>query len=655
MYRENVQEELDQLRSKIISEGYVVVIAIAIPIYLISLMYHKANTLFGVMPSLIIMGMLFALLVIFVLRKKISYMIRAVTIVIGAILLGVYLIVGQGLIGMGTLYIFFGITLLAVHTTPRIVNTMYYITLVTIVIMGIVFVGGYSVRNFELLSVTDDKQYWTFTIISYAVLAALILRNIIGLNIATTKSIGEVIEKNSALDEARIALKKNYEALFDKTKQIRELAYFDTLTGLPNKTSFVNKVTGLITSNRNNKFSVIYVDIDNQKVINKRIGPAMGDKIIKQLAKQMQFLLPEDAIVSRVDGDAFALITPYCQEDKLDGIVEQIGIMCDMVVAKLELRVNLSCSIGVAIYPEHGTSCEQLLQNGEIALVFAKDTMQSRFFVYNDSINQAIDERELMIEQLRIAVDEQEIFLRYQPKYEATSGELVSFEALARWESNTYGFVSPDVFIPILEEANLIIPFGYLVLKEALTQLKNWHEMGYDHLTIAVNVSPLQFADEHFFEDTISVLEELSIEPCYLELEITENVFIDDFESVKEKLQGFYDYGVLIGLDDFGTGYSSLNYLRDLPIHILKIDKTFVDVINDANQDEIVLRTIISLAHNLGLSVVAEGIENEEQKSFLVENGCDCLQGYLLGRPMLPYEVKLESSLHCSRGFGKIK
>lgn len=643
MNQEKLKEQLDAIRNRIISEGYIIVIALVLPLYIFSLIYNRNNTLFGMTPSLTIMFILVVLLVVFMFRSKISFLTRTALIVGASVIMGCYIIIGHGLIGMGVCYIFFGITLLAINSSPSFINVMYYVTLSVITGLGFGINGKWITPIFDT-EIISDSQYWTFVIISYAVLSALIIRSVVGLNKAMINALQDAIDKNQALDEAGIALKSNYEALLDKTRQIRELAYFDGLTGLPNKTSFVNKVTDLITRNKKQKFSVIYVDIDNQKVINKRVGPVMGDKIIKELARHMQFLLPEDAIVSRVDGDAFALITPYYKEGDLDQIVEQVNRLCKDVMDKLSLRTNLTCSIGVAIYPEHGKRSEQLLQNGEIALMYAKNRSKRRFFVYNESINQAIQERENMIEQLRCAVHEEEIYLKYQPKYSASNGKLVSFEALARWESKTHGFISPEIFVPLLEESALIIPFGYMVLRKALLQLKTWHEMGHKNLSMAVNVSAIQFQDPFFCEKTIQILEELEIAPDCLELEITESVFIDDFDVVSIKLQQFYDYGIQIGLDDFGTGYSSLNYLRNLPIHILKIDKSFVDVINDPEQEEVVLTTIIQLAHNLNMRVVAEGIENEAQKKFLEENGCDYLQGYYFSRPLLPAKIDLKAS-----------
>lgn len=427
----------------------------------------------------------------------------------------------------------------------------------------------------------------------------------------------------------------NITDLLDKENLIEKLAYQDPLTGLKNRTAFKDYISNKITDYTigTYPFTLILIDLDNFKKINDTVGHANGDDILKEIGSRLTQFLPNPEIISRMGGDEFAIVTTI-KEAPMDIVVaaEAIQSAFDMPFIIDKVEYSLSSSIGITVYPYDGKTYEDLLKNADSALYEAKRTGRNDYRLFDAALKEEISNRILMERYLEKALDYNEMHVHYQPQYD-NKKNIKKFEALMRWTSTKFGVVGPDTFIPLLEETGLIIHYGHWILKEALLTLKKFNEEGYPDLVMAVNISPVQIRSAHFVDYVKEVLEELNIEAKYLELEITENVFIDDFSNVLESLNELNDLGVIIALDDFGTGFSSLSYLRTLPIKVLKIDKSFVQEIEDASSKDILIGSLIQLAHNLNLEVVAEGIESKDQEDYLLDCGCNFQQGYYHARP----------------------
>jgi len=424
--------------------------------------------------------------------------------------------------------------------------------------------------------------------------------------------------------------------LLEKEKTIEHLAYIDPLTDLHNRISFKNFVTNKIKNYTigTYPFALIFIDLDNFKKINDSIGHANGDVIIKQVAKRIQSTCPNAEIISRMGGDEFAIILTI-----KDSINDVEGVTADIQSNfadsfKIEgVEYYLSSSIGITIFPYDGSTYEDLLANADSALYEAKRSGRNDYRLFDFNLKQEISLKIQMERHLETALENGEFHVHYQPQY-GPDHKIKKFEALMRWNSAEFGQVSPVTFIPLLEETSLIIKYGDWILKEAMKILKHFHTEGFNDLRMAINISPVQFRSPTFVNRVIAALSDVDIDAKYIELEITETVFIEDFENVKRTLNELNDLGIAIALDDFGTGYSSLNYLRTLPIKVLKIDKSFIQSINDKSKDEeIIIGSLIQLAHNLKLEVVAEGIESKDQQDYLDDCGCNLQQGYYHCRP----------------------
>lgn len=435
--------------------------------------------------------------------------------------------------------------------------------------------------------------------------------------------------------ETILGTSHNITDLLDKENLIEKLAYQDPLTGLKNRVAFKEYITKKIFNYTigTYPFTLILIDLDNFKKINDSIGHVNGDNILIEIGSRLTQFLPDAEIISRMGGDEFAIITTIT-EAPMDILVavESVQSAFEMPYIIDTVEYSLSASIGITVYPYDGKTYEDLLKNADSALYEAKRTGRNDYRLFDADLKEEISKRIHMERYLEKALEYDEMHVHYQPQFDCDKN-IKKFEALMRWTSPKFGVVGPDVFIPLLEETGLIIQYGQWILKEALLTLKKFNAEGYNDLVMAVNISPVQIRSAHFVDYVKEVLEELNIEAKYLELEITENVFIDDFGNVLDALNELNDLGVIIALDDFGTGFSSLSYLRTLPIKVLKIDKSFVQEIEDASSKDILIGSLIQLAHNLNLEVVAEGIESKDQQDYLLDCGCNLQQGYYHARP----------------------
>lgn len=465
---------------------------------------------------------------------------------------------------------------------------------------------------------------------------------IVGMNISERvkieKDLIESHEELTSLYEELYAseetLREQYEELSEKEKSIHKLAYYDPLTGLSNRINLEVSFNGSVL-NKDVKAALLYMDLDNFKFVNDTFGHSLGDELLVKVAENIKETVKEGYIAARLGGDEFMiLITDY--ED-----LEEIELFADRLLKNFEpnfhignTSINISTSIGIALYPDNGRDFKELLKCADIAMYAAKEAGRRNYIFFDKNMNDIIVRKMKIQNSMKKAMENNEFSLHYQPQYEIASNRIRAFEALLRWNSPEHGFVSPADFIGIAESSGLIVPLGEWVLNEACDFIKHVIDMGHENISISVNVSVIQLMQEDFLSMVDGVLKNKGLKPSYLELEITESVLIENIDLNMKKIKELRELGVKISLDDFGTGYSSLTYLRELPIDVLKIDKSFIDNILSTGEKSGLAGSIISLAHDLGLEVVAEGVENEEQLKYLEWYNCDVVQGYLFSRPL---------------------
>jgi predicted signal transduction protein with EAL and GGDEF domain len=435
--------------------------------------------------------------------------------------------------------------------------------------------------------------------------------------------------------------------------QIRYLANFDGLTGLTNRREFNTRLTETMQRARSsrNLVAVIILDVDRFKLINDSLGHSAGDEILQLVAERVNRQVRNSDRVGRVDGedteveiarvggDEFSLMLPRIVHPTDAGPVAQR--ILEALREPIEVdgqNLTLSASIGISIYPIDGKTTETLIANADRAMSHAKSQGGNSFQYYTESLNATSTRRLVLESKLRNAVEQNRLHLVYQPKVHLHSGRVIGMEALLRWIEPDLGFVPPDEFIPLAEEIGCISKIGRWVLLDACRQNKEWQDRGLGSVPVSVNVSSRQFSDTDLLEEVIGVLEETGLEPQWLELEITESAMLEDEVSTTQTLKLIRERGVRVSLDDFGTGFSSLSYLRRLSLDTLKIDRSFVMDLPDDDKAKGIFEAIIAMAHVLGLTVIAEGVETEEQRDFLRSIDCDEIQGYLVSKPVPPDE-----------------
>ncbi|WP_433945150.1 putative bifunctional diguanylate cyclase/phosphodiesterase [Paenibacillus sp. SN-8-1] len=423
-----------------------------------------------------------------------------------------------------------------------------------------------------------------------------------------------------------------------KMKQVQEelhkLAYYDSLSGLPNRLYMLEDLD-LFFREPEGLAAIFFIDMDNFKFINDTLGHKSGDMLIRQVSQKLATLLPLEGMLYRLAGDEFVYFIKN-MENK-----EAVLSIADKLIDKFKqpIRINSSniyatISIGVACYPEDGEDTEELLKNADVAMYRSKKAGKGVFTMYNKTMHSALAERMIIDKHLRNALAQDEFQLQYQPQMNVQTGRIVGFEALLRWHNPELGMVSPMLFIPVAEDSRTIISIGQWVMMTACTFMRRIHEMGHPDCRISVNISVIQMVQEDFVTMVLDILEDTGLTPQYLELEITESIFMESYEPIIHKLEILRSLGVRIALDDFGTGYSSLSYLKQLPISTLKIDKGFIDNLPEEDKNRSLTEAMIEIGHKMGLEVVAEGVESHEQLAYLKEHGCDLIQGYFLSKPV---------------------
>lgn len=460
----------------------------------------------------------------------------------------------------------------------------------------------------------------------------------------------EVIQDKLGRPVRMIGMAQDITERIRAEETIRRHVYYNDLTGLPNRRLFNERMQHAheIANREEQHFAVILLDLDRLKVINDTHGYGTGDFLLKAIGNRLQETVRSQDTVAMLGSDEFAILVEGIENP------ENINTMCiDLLQAvSRECVINgqgfyITASMGITLYPDDNTSHKNFLQHAESAMYAAKENGGNQFCFYNKDINTRAQQRLQVDMALHEAVKHRELEVYYQPQIDVDSGRIIGMEALTRWNNQKLGTVSPAEFIPAAENNGLIIPMGEWVLRTACEQAAKWHRDGYSDLRMSVNLSPRQFQCKNLPEYIENVLDETGLDPRRLELEITESCTISDHEAGIKILERLKALGIRVSIDDFGTGYSSLSYLHKLPIDAVKIDRAFVTCIGENGENGVIARTIITMAHSLGLSVIAEGIEEPHHLEFLRQEGCNEAQGFLVSRPVNVGEIDqlLELSL----------
>lgn len=411
------------------------------------------------------------------------------------------------------------------------------------------------------------------------------------------------------------------------------LAYQDPLTRLFNRKYFTERFAAMLDNPPapSTKIGLIFIGLDHFKWVNDSLGHDAGDKIIVQVAERINICVGKIGMVSRLGGDEFTLIINKVKSvEEMDEIANKLIQEFNQPILLNDLEVRVTISIGISIYPDHGTTISALMKQADKAMYYAKSKGRNSYAIYEPSYAEGDQYRFLFTYQFDRALESNQFYLEYQPKIDLHNGEIRSVEALVRWNHPEQGIVSPSTFIPLAEETGFIVMLGEWVLREVCRQMSEWLKSGLK-VRVAINVSSRQFMHSSFLYRVKEILHESNIDPSSIEMEITESGLLPDEKYISDALMILKEMGVYISIDDFGTGYSSLQYLKQFNIDALKIDKSFIE---DLPHDVTLTRTIISLARKLKLQVIAEGVETHEQHEWLIHSGCHQAQGYLYSKPL---------------------
>ncbi|MFV9568044.1 EAL domain-containing protein [Thermoanaerobacter mathranii] len=423
--------------------------------------------------------------------------------------------------------------------------------------------------------------------------------------------------------------------------KLKHMAFYDPLTDLPRREVFMDRLKIAMANAKRNgkKLAVFFLDLDNFKTINDSLGHHIGDRLLKKIAKKLKACLRESDTVSRVGGDEFVILLPDIIDiEDTNKVANRILELFNQPIKFNNHELYVTISIGIAIYPDHGKNEKAIVKNADIAMYRAKRDGKNGFQYFDSITRKEVEVANIIRRDLRVALENGQFFLCYQPLVDIKTGKVASMEALLRWQHPKKGLISPIHFIPIAEETRQIISIGEWMLRTACRQMKEWLNMGYSGFSVSVNVSVHQLQQPDFAKVVLDILNEIDLEPRFLELEITETVLIEAMDTVARNLYRLKEVGVKIIIDDFGTENSSFKYIQKFMVDGLKIDRSFVSNIK-VEVNKAIVDAIIFLGHRMKLGVTAEGVETKEQLDYLVESGCDKVQGYYFSKPLPPDEA----------------
>ncbi len=507
---------------------------------------------------------------------------------------------------------------------------------------------GLLVNDYELRNHISIIKGWFYVIVT-ALLIYFLVSTLIRRIKKQEKKLVESYEELSAtyikLEESQENLQVQYKVLVEYKEKLYKFAYQDHLTMLPNRRLFNHDLSKKIReSKKADELVLLIMDVDNFKYVNDIYGHEYGDKILINISKRIHYLIQAHMKLYRIGGDEFAIIIEG--KTALMDIKKFAMMLIDDIKENLFIssKTTVSLSIGISIFPETTNDFNDLVKFADVALYKAKDAGRCTYSIFEASLKQYMDEKISFEQKLKVALVKDEFILHFQPQIDFNTGAIRGFEALIRWVNDELGFIPPNRFIPVAEETKIIIEIGRWVLRTAI-EFGSKLNTGHKKYIISVNISAVQWMQDDFVELVESVLMEYKYPQEYLELEITESILIHSFDKTIIKLRKLREKGIKVALDDFGTGYSSLNYLKELPISTLKIDKTFIDdILIEESKNEYILNAIITLGHDFGLEVIAEGVETQEQLTYLFNNKCDSIQGYVYSKPI--DELKIDEFIN---------
>ena len=440
----------------------------------------------------------------------------------------------------------------------------------------------------------------------------------------------EIEEAKKTLEANEIELKKSY-------SHIEQLAYHDGLTGLYNRVAFMKYAFEIFQNDGPNlgKHAIFFIDLDNFKNVNDTLGHDYGDLLLQQISNSLSSMVDDTDILARTGGDEFLILkTTFTTKESLSKFASHLIDIANEPFNLNGEKAHISMSVGIAMFPKDGLTINELIKNADIAMYNAKTSGKNAYRFFNSYMEDDFNRKNDLADILSTVIEKNEVYLMYQPQVSVTTGKVTGYEALMRIESEIVGYIPPTEFIPIAEDSGVINQLGEWALYEACSFNHSLMQSGFGDLKVSVNVSTTQLQDDKFIDIIKSIPEKTGMDLKYLEIEITESVLMNSFEHNLELINDMKKLGVSIALDDFGTGYSSFNYLTQIPIDTLKIDKSFIDGICNNEKDKCIADSIINLAHKMNISVVAEGVEDKEQLTILQEQFCDTLQGYLFSKPL---------------------
>ncbi len=445
-------------------------------------------------------------------------------------------------------------------------------------------------------------------------------------------------------------------------EQIHNLAYYDVVTGLPNRAQLNERLSRTLRAAERNesRFSVLFLDLDHFKKVNDTYGHDVGDELLQEVSERLtEVVRDSDSIarpqqgdhdenrftVARLGGDEFVvLLADINRAEDAARVADRIAASVGKPYYLSGSKMSVTTTIGISVYPADGEDCETLLKNADIAMYHAKQSGRNGYQFYSSGIHERAMERFSLERDLRKAIESKALTLVYQPKVSVSTGELIGIEALVRWDHASRGTINPVEFIPLAEETGLIVPLGRWVLREACRQMNTWIDAGMSPTIISVNCSSVQFTRGHIEDDVIDALKESGLDPSHLEVEITEGLLLKDLDAGLHRLELLKKIGVRVALDDFGTGFTSLSYLTQIPVDKLKIDQSFVAELEADKGSKAIVSSIITLGHNLDMKVIAEGVETDAQYRILNQAGCDEIQGYFISYPLSAEEFDVWAS-----------